>query len=132
MRPDEIVQGIDIGASRDAKGAGLIATAPAITHAELTERLQANGVVRGAILEAQDDSPTPKYAVYFLTSWRRGYCILHVHYPERPRLFRDLDRLMATIRSEYGFTGAVAVTRASETSGRHRYRVLQDSITTKS
>ena len=77
--------------------------------------------MKGAVLEAQDDSKAPKYAVFLLPSWRRGYCILHVHWPARPRLYRDLDRLLVLIRFDYGYTGTIALKRASDLSTSKRY-----------
>jgi hypothetical protein len=100
---------------------GLLLSCQPVTHAEITEKLLEGGALKGAVLEAQDDSRRPKYAVFLLPSWRRGYCILHVHWPARPRLYRDLDRLLVLIRFDYGFTGTVALRRASETPGSKRY-----------
>lgn len=77
--------------------------------------------MKGAVLEAQDDGRQPKYAVFLLPSWRRGYCILHVHWPARPRLYRDLDRLLVLIRFDYGYTGTIALKRASDVSRSKRY-----------
>lgn len=102
----------------------LLQTCQPITHAEITERLKDGGHIRGAVLEAQDDSKQPKYAVFLLTNWRKGYCVLHVHWPARPRLFRDLDRLLVLLRFEYGFTGTIALKRASDVSeGKRHWRV---------
>jgi hypothetical protein len=92
-----------------------------VTHAEITEKLLAGGSLKGAVLEAQDDSRQPKYAVFLLPSWRRGYCILHVHWPAHPRLYRDLDRLLVLIRFDYGFTGTIALKRASDIPTLKRY-----------
>jgi hypothetical protein len=103
-----------VSGSEGFVGSVLLQACAPITHGEITERVRDGGVVRGAILEAQDDSRQPKYAVFFLTNWRRGYCVLHVHWPARPRLFRDLDRLLVLIRFEYGFTGTIALKRASD------------------
>jgi hypothetical protein len=102
----------------------LLETCQPITHAEITEKLKDNGKVRSVILEAQDDSKQPKYAVFLLTNWRKGYCVLHVYWPARARLFRDLDRLLVLLRFEYAFTGTIALKRASDVSeGKRHWRV---------
>ena len=107
-----------------SKGSTLLETCQPVTHAEITERLKDGGQIRSAVLEAQDDSRQPKYAVFLLTNWRKGYCVLHVHWPARPRLFRDLDRLLVLLRFEYGFTGTIALKRASDVSeGKRHWRV---------
>lgn len=107
-----------------SEGSTLLQTCEPITHAEITERLRDGGHIRSAVLEAQDDSKQPKYAVFLLTNWRKGYCVLHVHWPARPRLFRDLDRLLVLLRFEYGFTGTIALKRASDVSeGKRHWRV---------
>jgi hypothetical protein len=97
-------------------------TCAPITHAELTEKLREGGYVRSAVLEAQDDSREPRYAVFLLVSWRKGYCVLHVHWPARPRMYRDLDRLLALLRFDYRFTGTVAIKCANDASEGKRHR----------
>lgn len=92
-----------------------------ITHAEITEKVKEGGRLRGTILEAQDDSRQPRYAVFILSNWRKGYCVLHVHWPARPRLYVDLDRLLVLIRFEYGYTGTIALKRASDAPDGKRY-----------
>ena len=84
-----------------------------ITHAEITEHLGTGGHIKAAIVEAQDDRADPRYAVFLLASWRSSYHVLRVHWPARPRLFKDVDRLLALLRMAYGFKGPVAVTVAS-------------------
>lgn len=102
----------------------LLQSCAPITHAEITEKVREGGRLRGAVLEAQDDGRQPRYAVFLLTNWRKGYCVLHVHWPARPRLYRDLDRLLVLIRFEYGFTGTIALKRASEAiNGKRWWRV---------
>ncbi len=121
MRPDEHIgdeEGIDFGGT-----SAWMLTAPSITHAEITEQLERGGRLRGATIEAQDDGPAPKYAVYLLVSWRRPYCILNVFGALRPRLFREISRLLVMIRSDYQYRGMIAMTLASDTEGRRRYRL---------
>jgi hypothetical protein len=102
----------------------LLRTCPPITHAEVTDRLKGDGYIRGAILEAQDDGKKPRYAVFLLVNWRKGYCVLHVHWPARPRLFRDLDRLLVLLRFEYRFDGTIAIKRLSDVpEGKRHWRV---------
>jgi hypothetical protein len=123
---DDLRQPADAAANPAAPSDGsiLLQTCQPVTHAEITERLKHGGYIRGAVLEAQDDSKQPKYAVFLLTNWRKGYCVLHVHWPARPRLFRDLDRLLVLLRCEYSFTGTIALKRASDVSeGKRHWRV---------
>ncbi len=84
-----------------------------ITHSEITERLAAGGHIKAAIVEAQDECANTRYAVFVLASWRSSYHVLRIHWPARPRLFRDVDRLLALLRMPYGFKGPVAFTIAS-------------------
>ena len=123
---DDLRQPADAAANPAASSDGsiLLQTCQPVTHAEITERLKDGGYIRGAVLEAQDDSKQPKYAVFLLTNWRKGYCVLHVHWPARPRFFRDLDRLLVLLRFEYSFTGTIALKRASNVSeGKRHWRV---------
>ncbi len=84
-----------------------------ISHGEITEHLVSGGHIKAAIIEAQDDCADPRYAVFLLASWRSSYHVLRVHWPARPRLFKDVGRLMALLRMAYGFKGPVAITIAS-------------------
>jgi hypothetical protein len=123
---DDLRQPADAAANPAAPSDGsiLLQTCQPVTHAEITERLKDGGYIRGAVLEAQDDSKQPKYAVFLLTNWRKGYCVLHVQWPARPRLFRDLDRLLVLLRYEYSFTGTIELKRASDVSeGKRHWRV---------
>lgn len=114
----------EANAAETSRGSVLLETCQPISHAEITERLKDGGQVRGAVFEAQDDSRQPKYAVFLLTNWRKGYCVLHVAWPARPRLFRDLDRLLGLVRFDYAFTGTIALKRASDVSeGKRHWRV---------
>ena len=122
---DDHAEGVDDNDSQPAggtlEGSVFLRTCSPITHAEVTEKLKEGGYLRAAVLEAQDDGKQPKYAVFLLVNWRKGYCVLHVHWPARPRLYRDLDRLLVLIRFEYRYTGTVALKRASDTSGEKRH-----------
>ena len=99
----------------------LLQTCPPISHAEITEKLLQGGSIRGAVLEAQDDTKQPKYAVFLLPSWRKVYCVLHVAWPARPRLFRDLDRLLVLIRFEYGYQDTIALKRIGDDQNGKRF-----------
>lgn len=90
----------------------------AITNAEIMRGLAEGGYIRGIIIEAQDrGSRTPAYAVYVLATWRPGYSLFNIAFPHRPRLFRDLDRLMELIRFEFRFQGSVSVRLAGDMVG---------------
>jgi len=89
-----------------------------ITNAEIIRGLADGGYVRGITVEAQGPaSRTPDYAVYILTTWRPGYSIFNIAFPHRPRLFRDLDRLMELIRFEFKFEGNVNIRLAGDRVG---------------
>ena len=81
------------------------------------------GHIKAAIVEAQDECANPRYAVFVLASWRSSYHVLRIHWPARPRLFRDVDRLLALLRMAYGFKGPVAFTIASPDSEKAHTRM---------
>jgi hypothetical protein len=88
---------------------------PTISHAEIVQGIADGGYIRGVMVEAQEpENRPPRYAVYILTTWRTGYRVFHIAYPARPRLFKDLDRLMEMLRFEFRFRGVVGVRLAGE------------------
>ena len=108
-------------AGKPFSGSVLLQTCPPISHAEITEKLLREGSIRGAVLEAQDDSKQPKYAAFLLPSWRKAYCVLHIAWPARPRLFRDLDRLLVLIRFEYRYKDTIALKRIGDDQNGKRF-----------
>ena len=122
---EQVREGASDGTTDEGSEASfLLRTCPPITHADITDKVKEGGYIRGAILEAQDNGKKPRYAVFLLVSWRKGYCVLHVHWPARPRLFRDLDRLLVLLRFEYGFDGTIAIKRLSDVlEGKRHWRV---------
>lgn len=106
---------------------------PSTTHAEIVEGIAAGGYIRGVMVEAQEpDSRAPWYALYVLTSWRKGYSVFHIAYPARPRLFRDLDRLMEMLRFEFRFRGAVSVRLAGEQVAQKSAKLRHERISQRS
>ncbi len=94
-----------------------------ITNLEISDYLKDNGHITGVIVEARGGVRQAKYAALFSTSWRSGYCILHKNWPSVPRLYRDLDRLLALIRLDYRYTGEITlkyVDHALDVSGAER------------
>ena len=97
---------------------------PVITHSEVASRLGQGGCLRGVLLEAQEDVASPSYAVFLLSSWRKEYTVLGFNSEERPRLFRDLDRVLRLVRIDYEFKGTVALRLASDAPPRqHSWRI---------
>ena len=97
---------------------------PVITHSEVVSRVEQGGCLRGVLLEAQEDDAFPKYAVFVLSSWRKEYTVLGFNSAERPRLFRDLDRVLRLVRIDYRFKGTVALRLASDAPPRqHSWRI---------
>lgn len=94
---------------------GVPSDMPGITHAEIVRGIADGGYIRGVMLEAQDPTMrAPQYAVYVLGTWQIGYAVFHVAHPARPRLFRDLDRLVEMLRFEFGFRGPISLRLAGE------------------
>lgn len=88
---------------------------PGITHAEIVRGIAEGGYIRGVMLEAQDPSMrAAQYAVYVLGTWQTGYTVFHIAHAPRPRLFRDLDRLVEMLRFEFGYRGPISLRLAGE------------------
>lgn len=94
---------------------GVPSDMPGITHAEIVRGIADGGYIRGVMLEAQVPSMrAASYAVYVLGTWQTGYSVFHVAHPARPRLFRDLDRLVEMLRFEFGYRGPISLRLAGE------------------
>ncbi len=107
-------------------GGGTLAVIQPITNAEIVRGLTEGGYIRGVTVEAQDaSSRSPQYAVYILTTWRAGYSIFHIAFPRRPRLFRDLDRLVELLRFEFQFQGAISLRLVGDSVGQRVGRLRE-------
>ena len=101
-----------------------LTASPVITHGEVASRVEQGGCLRGVLLEAQEDDACPRYAVFLLSSWRKEYTVLGFNSSVRPRLFRDLDRVLRLVRFDYEFKGTVALRLASDAPPRkHSWRI---------
>ena len=110
---------------------GVPSDMPGITHAEIVRGIADGGYIRGVMLEAQDPNMrAASYAVYILGTWQTGYTVFHVAFPARPRLFRDLDRLVEMLRFEFGYRGPISLRLAGEQVAQKsaRLRVRKDSL----
>ncbi len=121
----------EVRAGKTSGSSVLLQTCPPITNAELTEKLEQGGSIRGAVLEAQDDSKQPKYAVFLLPSWRKVYCVLHIAWPARPRLFRDIDRLLVLVRFDYCYTDPIVLKRVGDDQDGKRFWRMTLKATTE-
>jgi hypothetical protein len=84
--------------------------APGITQGEILDRLERGGYLRSVVVESEpSETHKTRYSLFLLTSWRPGYCIMHVNWPARPRLFKDFERLQALVRHEFRYQDTIAV-----------------------
>jgi len=131
---DDLPAGTVPEASRSGPASFVPADMPSITHADVLKGIAGGGYIRGVMVEAQEpDNRATRYALYVLTSWQQGYHIFHIAWPSRPRLFKDLDRLMEMLRFEFQFRGAVSVRLAGEQVAQKsaRLRVRRDGRTSE-
>lgn len=81
-----------------------------LTHSELIDRLREGRAVLDCVIEAvpQADSKHPLYLLFLSCNFSpRGYRVYRVGDYIRPRLFRDLDRVVAMIRNEFFYGGTI-------------------------
>ena len=94
---------------------GVPSDMPGITHAEIVRGIADGGYIRGVMLEAQEPNMrAAQYAVYVLGTWQIGYTVFHIAHAPRPRLFRDLDRLVEMLRFEFRYRGPITLRLAGE------------------
>jgi len=110
---------------------GVPSDMPGITHAEILRGIADGGYIRGIMLEAQCPSArAASYAVYVLGTWQIGYTVFHIAHAPRPRLFRDLDRLVEMLRFEFNYPGPISLRLAGEHVAQKsaRLRSRKDSL----
>ena len=119
---DELPGGTASNASQSGPASFIPEGMPSITHADVLEGIAAGGYIRGIMVEAQEpDNRATRYALYILTSWQQGYHVFHIAWPSRPRLFKDLDRLME--RCSASSSGSAASSASGWQESRSRRRV---------
>lgn len=82
---------------------------------ELHGYLESGNVLTGARIEAVKRVPQPLYVLYVNGHWRpAGYKIFEVNRPERPRFFRDVDRIIALLRVELQYDGKIELVESPQ------------------
>lgn len=88
---------------------------PPIDYAEIVDWCGRGGYIRNVMVETiVAGNVAVGHISYVLTSWRKGYCVLHLIHSARPRVFRDLDRLVALFRNDFGYRGPMELRMADD------------------
>ena len=83
-----------------------------ISYAELSEQLRLGRRIIDCVIETitTDDDLLPLYLLFVSCNFRpRGYRIFKVNQYDRPRFFRDMDRLLAMIRNDFFYAVAMSI-----------------------
>lgn len=83
---------------------------------ELRRRLASGGRIERAIVVSERAGDDGRggwlHAPLVLASWRRGYAAIAPFRGDGRRAWRDLDRLVAFLRADLGYGGAITVHEA--------------------
>lgn len=83
-----------------------------ISHGEILGKLRDGRKIRDVVIETLKTSKGEGalHLLYLSCGWMpRTYRIYRVSEADRPRFFRDLDRLVTLIRNEFHFAGTISI-----------------------
>ena len=83
-----------------------------VSHGEILGKLREGRKIRDVVIEtlATTKGEGALHLLYLSCGWMpRTYRIYRVSEADRPRFFRDLDRLVTLIRNEFHFAGTISI-----------------------
>jgi len=94
-----------------------------IQEGEIRQELKAGGHLRNVLIISKGAS---EHLVYIRPSWRREFLPLRTWGDKDDRTYKDLDRLLALIRKDFGYYGFIALYMDGDPN-LARYRALSDN-----
>ena len=80
-----------------------------LQEGEIRKGIQQGGRVRNVVIASKCVGLHTEHLAYLHASWRRLLLPLRVWNDSGDRTYRDLDRLLALIRAEFGFRGIITL-----------------------
>lgn len=80
-----------------------------LQEGEIRQELQSGGHLRNVLIITKTFKDGPEHLAYVRPSWRREFLPLRTWGDKEDRTYRDLDRLLALLRDDFGYNGFIAL-----------------------
>jgi hypothetical protein len=97
-----------------------------LQEGEIRQELQGGGHLRNVLIITKKNGNTAEHLAYVRPSWRREFLPLRTWGDKEDRTYKDLDRLLALLRDDFGYHGFIGLYMDSDPE-LARYRALADS-----
>ena len=101
-----------------------------LQEGEIRQGISEGGYVRNVLVVSKCVGPHTEHLAYIRTSWQRDYLPLRTWQDKGDRTYRDLDRLLTLLWSDFGFRGAIPLYLAGDPE-LQRYRVVAQEADTR-
>lgn len=80
-----------------------------IQECEVRQGLLQGGFLLGAVAVCRPDGSGTEHLIWVRTSWQPGFHLLYTFKERGVRGYRDLDRLVALLRNDWGYRGPITL-----------------------
>lgn len=99
--------------------------AKGLGEGEIKQELQSGGQLRNVLIITKMIGGSVEHLAYVRPSWRREFLPLRTWSGSDDRTYKDLDRLLALIRGDFGYRGFIALYMDGDPD-LARYRALSE------
>jgi hypothetical protein len=99
--------------------------AKGLQEGEIRLELQGGGYLRNVLIITKTIGGAPEHLAYVRPSWRREFLPLRTWGDKEDRTYKDLDRLLALLRDDFGYYGFIGLYMDGDPD-LARYRALSD------
>ncbi|MDH0699712.1 MULTISPECIES: hypothetical protein [unclassified Agrobacterium] len=100
--------------------------ATGLQEGEIREELQNGGHLRNVLIITKTIGDAAEHLAYIRPSWRREFLPLRTWADKDDRTYRDLNRLLALLRDDFGYYGFIGLYMDGDPD-LARYRSFSDS-----
>lgn len=98
-----------------------------LPEGEIKQGIAEGGRVRNVVVVCTADEDGREFLAYIRPSWRRHFLPLRTWGDKSDRTYRDADRLLALLRDDFGYQGAIPFYVADDPD-LPRYRALATTV----
>ena len=97
-----------------------------LQEGEIRQELQNGGRLRNILIITKTIEGAPEHLAYVRPSWRREFLPLRTWGDKDDRTYKDLDRLLALLRDDFGYRGFIGLYMDGDPD-LARYRALSEN-----